>query len=200
MRLIFRFLQFVVRMYLSLLFRIQVQGRELIPPRGKLLLAANHVSGYDPFFVGCVVPRVLYFMAKKELFENYWLGALLRFVHAIPVDRRDIGKATVRRINDLIAAGEAILLFPEGTRSRTGEIGEGKAGLGLLAVTNEVDIVPVRVEGLFGVRGSIRRRPRVKIVFGPVLAIAPFLQNGKANKEIYREIASAVIDHIRALA
>jgi 1-acyl-sn-glycerol-3-phosphate acyltransferase len=200
MRFVFRFLQFAFQIYLRLLFRIQVQGREHIPRRGKLILAANHVSGYDPFVIGSLVPRALYFLAKRELFRNPLLGAVLRvLLHAIPVDRRDIGHTTVRRINELLAAGEAVLLFPEGTRSRSGKIGEGKAGVGMLAAANQADIVPVRVDGLHGTRGSLWRRPRIKIVFGPVLSVAPFLQNGMATKEIYREIATVVLGRIRAM-
>lgn len=165
-----------------------------------MILAANHVSGYDPFVIGSLVPRALYFLAKRELFRNPLLGAVLRvLLHAIPVDRRDIGHATVRRLNELLAAGEAILLFPEGTRSRSGQIGEGKAGVGMLAAANQADIVPVRVDGLHGARGSLWRRPRIKVVFGPVLSVAPFLQNGRATKEIYREIATAVLGRLRAM-
>jgi 1-acyl-sn-glycerol-3-phosphate acyltransferase len=200
MRFVFRFLQFAFQVYLRLLFRIQVQGREHIPRQGKLIFAANHVSGYDPFMIGSHVPRVLYFLAKKELFRNPLLAAALRvLLHAIPVDRRDIGHTTVRRINALLAAGEAILLFPEGTRSRSGQIGEGKSGVGMLAAVNQADIVPVRVDGLHGARGSLWRRRRIKVVFGPVLSVAPFLQNGTATKEIYRQIATAVLDQIRAM-
>jgi 1-acyl-sn-glycerol-3-phosphate acyltransferase len=200
MRLVFRLMQFVIRIYLRLLFRFEVRGREHIPRAGRLLLAANHASGYDPFVVGCLVPRVLYFLAKKELFRNHLLGALLRFLHAIPVDRRDISHTTIRRINRLLADGEAILLFPEGTRSRTGRIGDGKFGVGLFAAVNQADVVPVRVEGLFGVRGSILRRPHVTVIFGPAVSVAPFLQNGAATREIYREITTAVFERIRAMA
>lgn len=199
MRGIFRLMQFAFQLYCRLLFRIEVQGREHIPRHGKLLLAANHVSGYDPFVIGSLVPRVLYFLAKKELFINPVLGAVLRFLHAIPIDRRDLGHTTIRRVNELLAAGEAILLFPEGTRSRSGQIGEGKSGVGMLAAMNQADIVPVRIEGLHGRPGSLWRRPRIKVVFGPVLAVAPFLGNGAATKEIYREIAATVLERIRAM-
>ncbi|MDZ7288519.1 MAG: 1-acyl-sn-glycerol-3-phosphate acyltransferase [candidate division KSB1 bacterium] len=200
MRWIFRVSQFIVRIFFRLLFRIEVQGREHIPRRGKILLAANHVSAYDPPLVGCFVPRVLYFLAKKELFHNPLLGALIRFYRAIPVDRHDIGHTTIRRINELLAEGEAVLLFPEGTRSRTGQIGAPRSGVGMIAAMNNTDIVPVRVDGLFGARGSLLRRPRIKIMFGPVISVGPFLQNGTAPKEVYREIANAVFARIRDMA
>jgi 1-acyl-sn-glycerol-3-phosphate acyltransferase len=200
MRFVFRFLQFAFQIYLRLLFRFQVQGRENIPRRGKLLLAANHASAYDPFVIGCLVPRALYFLAKKELFDNPLLSWALRvLLHAIPVDRREIGHTTIRRINELLANGEAVLLFPEGTRSRSGQIGKSKSGVGMMAAANQADIVPVRVEGLFGKSGSLFRRPRIKIIFGSVISVAPFLQNGTIGKEIYRQIADTVLNRIRMM-
>jgi 1-acyl-sn-glycerol-3-phosphate acyltransferase len=192
-------MQYVFQMYCRLLFRIHVQGRENIPRRGKLLLAANHVSAYDPFVIGSLVPRVLYFLAKKELFQNPLLAVVMRFLHAIPLDRHEVAHTAIRRVNQLLANGEAVLLFPEGTRTRSGQMREGKAGVGMMAAVNQADILPVRVEGLFGKRGSLLRRPRVKIIFGAVISVAPFLQNGAAPKEIYREIAATVLDRIRAL-
>jgi 1-acyl-sn-glycerol-3-phosphate acyltransferase len=199
MRFIFRLSQWIVQIYLRLFFRIQVEGKEHIPRRGKLLLAANHVSAYDPPLVGCVVPRVLYFLAKKELFRNPLLGALLRFYHCIPVDRSGFSHTTLRQINRLLSAGEAILLFPEGTRSRSGQVERGKNGVGMIAAMNQANVVPVRLEGLLGVRGSLLRRPRIKVVFGPALSIIPFMQNGRADKEIYQKITAAVLDRIRAM-
>jgi 1-acyl-sn-glycerol-3-phosphate acyltransferase len=163
-------------------------------------LAANHISAYDPFVIGSLVPRVLYFLAKKELFDNPALAWILRvLLHAIPVDRRDLGHTTIRRVNQLLQNGEAVLLFPEGTRSRSGEIGASKSGVGMMAAANHADILPVRVEGLFGKSGSLFRRPPIKIIFGSVILVAPFLKNGTATKEVYREIADAVRDRISTM-
>jgi 1-acyl-sn-glycerol-3-phosphate acyltransferase len=110
-----------------------------------------------------------------------------------------VAHTTIRRVNQLLESGEAVLLFPEGTRSRSGKTGASKSGVGMMAATNQADIMPVRVEGLFGESGSLFRRPQIKIIFGSVISIAPFLQNGAATKEIYREIAQAVVDRIDAL-
>jgi len=199
MHAVFRFTQCLFQICFRFLFRIQVEGRENIPRRGRLLFAANHVSAYDPFVIGSLVPRALYFLAKKELFRNPVFAAVLRFLHAIPLDRREVAHNTIRRVNELLAKGEAVLLFPEGTRTRSGQMGASKSGVGMMAAVNQADIVPVRVEGLFGKRLSLRRRPRVKIIFGSVISVAPFLQNGTATKEIYRQITAAVFERIRAL-
>ena len=199
MRAVFRFMQYMFQIYFRLLFRIQVEGRENIPRRGKLLLAANHISAYDPFVIGSLVPRALYFLAKKELFQNPLLAAVMRFLHAIPVDRREVAHTTIRRVNQLLANGEAVLLFPEGTRSRSGEIGASKSGVGMMAANNATDILPVRVEGLFSKKGSWWRRPQIKVIFGSVISVAPFLKNGAVTREIYREIAQVVLNRIRAM-
>lgn len=200
MRWVFRFFQYLFQMYFRLVFHLQIHGRENIPRRGRLLIAANHISAYDPFVIGSVVPRVLYFLAKKELFKNPLFAAVLGFLHAIPLDRREAAHTTFRRASQLLAQGEAVLLFPEGTRSRSGEIGSGKSGVGMLAATNHADVLPVRVVGLAGKTGSWWRRRQIKIIFGAVISVAPFLQNGTATKEVYREIANTALERIRALA
>lgn len=199
-RAIFRFLQRLVRIYFTLLFRVEVRGAENIPRRGRLLIACNHVSGYDPPLVGCVIPRVVYFLGKKELFDIPGLAQLIRFTNCIPVNRTDFTPATLKEIEGVLQNEEALLLFPEGTRTRTGQPLPWKAGLGLIAARCGADILPARIEGLFGVRGSLLQRPRVGITFGTALPVAPFLENGAGGKELYAQIAAAAQARQLALA
>jgi len=199
MRWVFRLVQYLIQLGFRLWFRLQVHGRENIPKRGKLIFAANHISAIDPFVIGSFVPRSLYFLAKKELFQNPLLAALFRFLQAIPLDRREVSHGMVRRVNQLLAKGEAVLLFPEGTRTRTGQMGEGKSGVGMFAAMNGADIMPVRIEGLSDQPGAFRWGAGVKVFFGPVISVAPFLQNGAASKEMYREIAALVLNRIQAI-
>ncbi|MDZ7269206.1 MAG: 1-acyl-sn-glycerol-3-phosphate acyltransferase [candidate division KSB1 bacterium] len=199
-RLIFRLSQLLLRIYFSALFRLEVRGRANIPRHGRLLIAANHISGYDPPLVGCLIPRVVHFMAKKELFRIPLLGPLIRFYNAIPTDRTGTSLSTVRRVSALLAAEEAVLVFPEGTRVRSGRLGAPKAGVGMLAVRNHTDILPVHLDGLQKRRGFGWRRPRVKVVFGERLAVANFLDNGRADKEVYLAVTAAVNARIAQLA
>lgn len=164
------------------------------------MLAANHVSAYDPLAVGCVIPRPAYFLAKKELFDSRLKRLIMTLVRCIPVDRADIGHGTVRHISALLKAGEAILLFPEGTRTRTGEMGRGKEGVGMIAAQTRVDVVPVHVTGLYKACGSIFRRPRVTIAFGEPVAVASLSAYGEqGRRESYRLITAAVFQRIREL-
>jgi len=190
-RAIFRFLQWLVRVYFRLLFRLEVRGTENIPRRGRVLIASNHVSVYDPPLVGCVIPRAVYFLGKKELFDIPGLAQLIRFCNCIPVNRADFTLATLKGIERVLQNEDALLLFPEGTRTRTGKPLPWKAGLGMIAVRNQAGIVPVHIENLFGVRGSLFKRPRVRIIFGKILEIAPFLHPQAQGKELYAQIAAA---------
>lgn len=191
-RAIFRFSQFLVRVYFTLLFRIEVRGQANVPRTGKILLAANHISGYDPPLIGCLIPREVYFMAKKELFRNPLLGNLLRFYNSIPTDRSGTSLSTIKRVEELLARGHAVLLFPEGTRVKSGSLGRLKAGVGMLAARNRVNVVPVHIDGLYHKRGFSLRRPRVKVVFGGVVDVSPLLENAADEKESYLAIAGAV--------
>jgi len=198
--LIYRIAKFFIWLYLHAIFRFQVRGRDNIPGQGGVLLAANHVSAYDPPVVGCVIPRPAFFLAKKELFDNPLKKLVMTLVRCIPVDRADIGHATLRRINSLLKRNEAILLFPEGTRSRSGQMSSGKDGVGMIAAHNNVDVVPVHVAGLYKVRGSIFRRPRITITFGKPVAVSRLLAEAQASsRERYRMVSAAVFERIREL-
>ena len=190
-RAVFRVLQLLVRIYFRVLFRLEVRGAENIPRRGRVLIAANHVSGYDPPLVGCVIPRAVYFLGKKELFEIPGLAQLIRFCNCIAVDRAEFSLATLKHIERVLQNDEALLLFPEGTRTRTGQPLPWKAGLGMIAARNQADIVPAFLENLFGTRGSLLKRPRVCITFGAALPVGAFLQNQGSGKELYAQIAAA---------
>jgi 1-acyl-sn-glycerol-3-phosphate acyltransferase len=149
----------------SILWRRRVRGREHIPPRGPLLFAANHASFADPPLVGSSVHRPLYFMAKEELFQIPLLGWLIRHVNAFPIRRKEGDVGAFRTAQRILAAGGAMLLFPEGRRQKGGVFGKPKAGVGLLAVKSGAPVVPVYVHNTF----RLWQCPRLTVVFGPPL-------------------------------
>lgn len=198
--LIYRIAKAVVWLYLHAIFRFQVRGRDNIPRRGGLLLAANHISAYDPPVVGCVIPRPAFFLAKKELFDNPLKKLIMTLARCIPIDRAEVGRSTLKTINKLLQRDEAILMFPEGTRSRTGKMASGKDGVGMIAAHNQVDVVPVHVAGLYRVRGSILHRPRITITFGKPVAVSRVLAEAQSlRREIYHTISAAVFERIQEL-
>ena len=150
-------------------FHVQVQGLERVPPRGPVILAINHLSMLDPILVGAVMPRVVHFMAKQELFRYPLLGWLLRRLHAFPVRRGQADREALARALDLLRAGEVVGIFPEGTRSADGQLLPLQGGTAFLALKSGAAVIPVAIAGTHRAmpRGALwPRRVRVQIRIG----------------------------------
>ncbi|HET9885947.1 MAG TPA: lysophospholipid acyltransferase family protein, partial [bacterium] len=129
------------------LWDLRVEGRENVPRTGPLLVTANHQSYLDPAVLAAVFPREVGFAAKQELFKIFGFGRLIRALHAIPVDRSSIAPSTLRRFEDWVRGGGALVVFPEGTRSKDGNLGTAKTGAGLMLARFGAPVLPVYLEG-----------------------------------------------------
>ncbi|MBA2439286.1 MAG: 1-acyl-sn-glycerol-3-phosphate acyltransferase [Thermoleophilaceae bacterium] len=155
---------------LQLYFRVRRTGRQHIPA-GKLILAANHRSFLDPFVIGICIRRPIYFVAKSELFRNRMVGWLLNSLGAFPVRRGESDEESVATALALLARGEAVVIFPEGRRHRSGPLHEPKRGVGRLALESGAPVVPIAVAGTERARRGWRIRPvRVNIRCGRPLS------------------------------
>ena len=156
-------------------------GREHLPRSGPLLLASNHRSFLDPFLIGTLVRRPVYYLAKRELFEKRWQAWLLNGLGAFPVDRGagdGDAMATARRI---LERGDCVVIFPEGTRIRTGGLADPKRGIGRLALETGAPVAPIAVLGSEHVRRGWRIRPRkVRVRAGRPLTF-PTLERSSPN-------------------
>ncbi len=141
-------------------FRMQRVGREHLPRTGPLLLAANHRSFLDPFVIGTLVKRPVYYMAKRELFEKRWQAWILNALGAFPVDRGAGDGDAMATARTILERGDCVVVFPEGTRVRPGPLGEPHRGVGRLALETGVPVAPVAVIGTEEVRRGWRIRPR----------------------------------------
>jgi 1-acyl-sn-glycerol-3-phosphate acyltransferase len=135
-------------------------GREHLPRSGPLLLAANHRSFLDPFVIGTLVRRPVYYMAKRELFERRWQAWVLNALGAFPVDRGAGDRDAMRTARAILERGDCVVIFPEGTRTRRGPLGEPHRGVGRLALETGAPVAPVAVIGTEQVRRGWRIRPR----------------------------------------
>jgi 1-acyl-sn-glycerol-3-phosphate acyltransferase len=194
------FLQGVVQVYFRMGLRLRVRGVENIPATGPVILAANHVSGYDPFIAGSLVPRLCHYLAKKELFENVFLGSLLRFLRAIPVDRHGQTLSAIREISRVLEKKGMVLLFPEGTRSKDGQVRKPKGGIGMLAVTTHAVIVPAYIGGMYKAKPSIFKRPEVSVAFGKPINPGKIASDHLSRKEKYNAISNEVYTQLLALS
>lgn len=189
-------------LFFFFMLKIRIIFREQLYSRKGLLLASNHFSNLDPPFLFFAWPGLVSFVAKKELFSIPYLGTLISDLGMIGVNRESFGPSTVKKIGGFLAERN-VLMFPEGTRSRDGEIGEGKPGFGFLVSHLEADVVPVYID-------SFRILPRnsffpvpgtVKIIFGRKLTfqeISAKIDNIK-EKSAYEKITAMIMDEISQL-
>lgn len=174
-------------------FGLEVVGREHVPRTGAFILASNHVSYLDPPLVGAACPRRLRFMARAELFTHTLLGAFLRAVHAIPVKRGEADVTAVRTALTCLRHGEAVTIFPEGGRQFSGKLGVAKRGVGLLADTAQVPVIPTLVQGTFRALPPHARRlarAKIRVAFGEPI---PYTGNSSSSTRAHQEqLADAV--------
>ena len=157
---LYRALRTILVPFFLIYLRMQRIGREHLPADGPLLLAANHRSFLDPFVIGTLVKRPVYYMAKRELFERRWQAWVLNGLGAFPVDRGAGDEDAMATARAILERGDCVVIFPEGTRTRRGPLAEPKRGIGRLALESGAPIAPVAVMGSEDVRRGWRIRPR----------------------------------------
>src|SRR3954469_25521430 len=113
----------VLQPFFHLYFRMARIGREHIPADGPVIFAANHRSFLDPFVIACMSRRPLYYVAKKELFAHPAMAWILTALGAFPIDRGNADEDAMATAREILARGDAVLIFPEGTRIRPGTLG-----------------------------------------------------------------------------
>jgi cytidylate kinase len=176
--------------------RFQVTGLEGVPRKGPLLIACNHISFWDPPLVGSSIQREVHFIAKEELFRNRLFGALISSYNSIPIRRGPQARAALRGAEDVLAAGGAIVIFPEGTRSKSGEFLPPRAGIARLAAHGRAPVLPVYISGSNEIRRSMLRRSAVRITFGSAM-MPPTARAGSRGTD--RAYARTVMEAIAAL-
>ncbi len=152
------------RLYGVALFRLRCFGREHIPASGAVLVCANHQSFLDPVLVGLAFNCRLNYLARASLFQVPLLRGLIRFLDAIPIDRDGLGISGLRESLRRIRRGEMVLIFPEGTRTADGTVGELEPGFCALARRGKVTLLPVGIDGAFDSwpRGAVF--PRLSVI------------------------------------
>lgn len=180
------------RIIFSLVFRWQVIGREHIPKEGPVILCANHISLWDPPLLGSGIERMVNFMAKEELFRIPVIGFLITKFGAFPVKRGAGERAAIRTTLKLLEEGKVLGIFPEGTRSKTGEVGEGMPGTAMFALKSQATVIPVAIIGPY------RPFRPIKIVYGDPLDLTD-LREARSSADTLQQATDLIMQRIREL-
>ncbi len=194
---------FCVRSAVGPLTGWKISGADQVPRTGGLILASNHISFWDPPLIACASPRELHFLAKEELFSKpRWLGPMIRGVNAIPIRRGVADLSGLSRALEVLKQGGCLLLFPEGSRMRDGELHPPRPGVGLLSSGADVPVLPCYISGSNRPGKWWRRAARVRIVFGsarPWREYAGDLAGEPPGRALYTAVGQGVMRDIARL-
>ncbi len=172
-------------------WRMRSIGSEHVPADGAVIVAANHVSYFDPVVLGCGITRPLTYLAKKELFAIPILGTILHGLGSAPTDRSAGGVAAVRTALRVLKEGRCVGIFPEGTRNRSGDAPQ-KGGAALLASLSGAMVVPAAITGT----REVRRMHQIRVIYGEPLHIP---RAGKADRDDLEKWTNEIMRRIRDL-
>jgi 1-acyl-sn-glycerol-3-phosphate acyltransferase len=196
--------QFAIAPLLRAVWRPTVSGRDNVPRTGPVILASNHLSVIDSIVLPVVVPRQIYFLAKEEYFRRAPQRALMRALNQIPVNRSG-GRASLMALDEavpILRAGNALGIYPEGTRSVDGRLYRGRPGVAKLALDTGATIVPVGLLGTQELQPIGARLPKIgpkiEVRIGVPLDLSPW-HDRAVDSRVLREITAHLMGRIREL-
>jgi 1-acyl-sn-glycerol-3-phosphate acyltransferase len=185
----YSFAKSVVYGILKPIYRFEVIGRENFPKEGGVLMCTNHIDNLDPPVIGINAPRPVHFMAKEELFNVAILGKMLPNLNAFPVKRGMSDREALRKGLALLKEGHVLGLFPEGTRSKNGELGKGLAGAGFFALRTDAYILPCAIVGPY------KAFKKLKVIYGNPIDMSEL----RARRASAEEATELIMNEIRKL-
>lgn len=171
-------------------YGLKVFGRDSFPKEGAVIVAPNHASNFDPPLVGTALPRHISFMAKEELFRNFFLRTIITWLGAFPVNRKGVDKIAIRRAMDILKKGNLLGIFPEGTRRKPGHLGPFHDGAASLALRTGTPIVPVAIIG-----SDTMRHNKIVVALGLPIEV----NREKATVEAVNRVNDQIREAITAL-
>ncbi|PYL67565.1 MAG: 1-acyl-sn-glycerol-3-phosphate acyltransferase [Verrucomicrobia bacterium] len=183
-----------------LFFRLRVIHPERMLQNGPVILAMNHQSYLDPPLAGTTCDRAIYFLARRTLLDVPLLGRLLPKLNVIPVNQEGIDRSALKSLIRILKAGNAALVFPEGSRTTDGNLQPAERGLGLIIAKTLAPVVPMRIFGAHEALprgGGLHFAPITIVIGDPIFFTAADLS--QAGKDLYKRLSQDVMDAIAAL-
>jgi len=196
----YRTTNLTVGTFLRIMFRPRYLGREKIPSDGPLIIAANHLSHIDPAFIMTATKRPVSYMSKKEHFDGAIRRLVFKQVGVIPVDRDAGGADALKDAIKILEEGGAIGIFPEGTRSRDGDMGKGKTGVARLAAMSGAAVVPVAIRQTDDVWPVSKRAPRPWRKFYYKFGDPIYFDYKEETQDNFREFTDKIMSKISELS
>jgi len=186
--IIYKIIRWILNPFLRIIYGVRIINKNKSRTSGGLILCSNHVGGLDPVMMCVYFPRPLYFMAKKELFRNFLLGKAISYFNAFPVNRDGVDKTAIINAAKVVKSGNVLGIFPEGTRSATGEIArQGRRGVGLIAFLGNSPVLPMAIYNSNKVsREKTKKRllSKIKIIFGDIIYTEEIIKNFNKKEAI----------------
>ncbi len=191
----YKIFKVLCRFWFGLIFRTQVIGAENIPKSGAFILAANHVSNWDPPFLGTFIEREVCYMGKEELFKNPVMAWVCRSLHVFPVKRGAADKTAIKTAVKILKEGKCLGIFPEGTRSKTGKLGKAEAGVSLIAAMTKAPIIPAAIVNTEKIFSRAEKFPRLAVVYGTPMKFT----GSTKDRDALNDFAQSIMNEIAKL-
>ncbi len=186
----------IARVVVSLLskffFRVKIHGLENFPKEGPYIVCFNHKSVLDPPVLGALMPKKIYTMAKEELFDNPFLALIIRNLGVFPVKRGKGDIAAIKTALKVLKEGKVFAIFPEGTRSKNGELGKAQPGVAMIAIKAQAPIIPIANQG------NYKLFSKMIINIGKPIRLDEYYSQ-KLKIEQFQEISDGIMSQIQVL-
>lgn len=201
-RVAYAIFRITVKLLLKMLFGFKVNGSENIPSRGGVIVASNHQSFLDPPAIGSAISRQAHYMARDDLFSFPVWGSFLRFINVFSVRREGFDRRAIKAAVEFLRRGEVVILFPEGTRSLTGELLPPMPGIGMIAWEGRAVVVPAYIRGsgrAFPPKAKFIKFHKVEVTFGKPFEPQKLFSTLSSRREIYSGISLHIMSEIARL-
>ena len=188
----YKIFKVLCRIWFGLVLRTRVFGVENIPKDGAFILAANHVSNWDPPFLGTFMSREVCYMGKEELFSNPVMAWVCRNLHVFPVKRGAADKSAIKTAIKLLKDGKCLGIFPEGTRSKTGKLGKAEPGVSLIAAMTKAPIIPAAIVNTEKIFSREKFLPRLAVIYGTPIKFTGSTKDKQALADFAQEIMNEI--------
>lgn len=188
----YKIFRVLCRFWYGTILGTRVIGAENIPASGAFILAANHVSNWDPPFLGTFIDREVCYMGKEELFKNPVMAWICRHLHVFPVKRGAADKTAIKTAVKVLRDGKCLGIFPEGTRSKTGKLGKAEAGVSLIAAMTKAVIIPAAIVDTEKIFSREKFLPQPAVVYGTPIKFSGSSKDREAMENFAQEIMNEI--------